>query len=442
MNQTNRHYRKPIFMLVFASLILISVVACQTDLFLPTQEADTLLTAESMSQDIIEPLQARLVANPDDARAYTELGLAFAQDARLHDDLALYALAEEAFLNALERDANDVDAMMGMGVVALTRHDFASALEWATQARELNPFRAQIVGIMVDANVELGRYDEAVQLAQEMVNLRPDIHAYTRISFLREIYGEAQGAIDAMQAAVDAGMPGSEPWLWAQVWVGNLYFESGDLEQATQAYEAALALRSDYNNALAGLATIDAAQGDYDRAIATYEAIVQSVSSSEMTSGSLPGYLESLGELYELIGQPEKAEAQYTLIVEAERQLGKVGVNVDVDLAIFESTRNGDWGAAVEQARIAYEASPTIFAADTLAWMLYENGEYEEAWDYIQEALRFGIQEAPFYYHAGMIAYALGNKEESENHLRTALSINPYFSPTDAPIAKELLDSL
>ncbi len=46
----------------------------------------------------------------------------------------------------------------------------------------------------MDANVELGNYDEAVKLADKMVEIRPDLRSYSRVSYLREIHGDVDGA--------------------------------------------------------------------------------------------------------------------------------------------------------------------------------------------------------------------------------------------------------
>jgi len=289
------------------------------------------------------------------------------------------------------------------------------------------------VGIMVDANVELGRYDEAVVLAQAMVDLRPDVHSYSRISYLREIHGEAEGAIDAMQMAVDVGLPGSEPWLWSLTHLGHLHFEQGDLGSATASYETVLELYPDYLYAQAGLATIEAALGEYQTAIDTYEAVVQAL--------PLSGFLLALGELYEVTGQQEKAQEQYALVGEIEQQNTEAGIDVELELALYKSEYTGELESALTHARGVYEDRPSIFAADTLAWVLYRNGDYDEAWRYVQEALRFDIREAPFHYHAGMIAHALGNEADAAKHLAEALMINPYFSITDAPAAQALLAS-
>ena len=101
----------------------------------------------------------------------------------------LYGQAEMAFNEALKRDSQNVDALVGQGILALARHDFEGALRWAEQARALNPDRAQILGVIVDAQVELGRYEEAMASAQAMDSLRPGLTSYSRISYLRELHG-------------------------------------------------------------------------------------------------------------------------------------------------------------------------------------------------------------------------------------------------------------
>jgi len=59
------------------------------------------------------------------------------------------------------------------------------------------------VGVITDAQIELGRYSESVETLQSMVDLHPDMSSYSRVSYLRELHGDISGAIDMMQRAVD-----------------------------------------------------------------------------------------------------------------------------------------------------------------------------------------------------------------------------------------------
>ena len=428
--QTNR----ATFRLVCAALLLATAIALRTFWWNNTPVQLPQLPIESSSQAAITQLRAQLQRNPDDSRAYAQLGLGLLEQVRITGDLSLYAQAERAFAQALEREPNQIDALMGHGILALARHDFETALDWAAQAQTVNPFRAQIVGIQVDAYVELGRYAEAVAAAQQMVDLRPDLQSYSRVSYIRELHGDVDGAIEAMQAAVDSGVPGTEAWLWSQSQLGNLYFNKGDLAAAEGAYRSALDLQPSYAPALAELADLQAAQGRYQNAIEIYEELLVSQPNSH--------FAVHLGEIYAAIDEPAMAQKQYDLVSPMQKIEADAGMNVEAEVALFSVEHGDDLVLALEQARATYTSRPTIYAADTLAWALYQNGKFEEAMTYAQEALRLDTQDALLYYHAGMIASGLEDNGMTQQYMSKALSLNPYFEIADAIVAQEMLEAL
>ena len=429
---TQRFPRRPLLMLYVAMLSLI--VAIAVCVFYPPQAQPTKPPApvELSSPTMVNQLQARLQQNPDNTNAYAQLGLALLQQVRTTGDVSLYTRAGQAFDVALARDPKQLDALIGKGILALALHDFRGALGWADKAWAINPFRAEILGIMVDGQVELGQYDEAVQTLQKMVDLRPDLNSYSRVSYVRELHGDVDGAIEAMHAAVQTALPGSENWLWTLTHLGHLYFNRGDLKQALEIYEQVLASNQDYPYALGGMARVQAAQGRTDEAIALYKQVTERL--------PLPEFIIALGELYESVGQMDAANEQYALVGVIQQLNAGAGMNVDLEMALFAANHGTDPTAAVAQARAAYAQRPTLYAADTLAWALYQQGEYEEAWHYSQEALHLGTRDAFLYFHAGMIAQKRGDTATAHTHLQTALEINPYFSPLYAPIAQQVKD--
>jgi tetratricopeptide (TPR) repeat protein len=384
------------------------------------------------AQSTIQRLQARLKSKPGDANAYAQLGLAMLQRVRENADPALYTQAGVAFDRALSLDPGLLDALVGQGSLALSRHQFDRALDWGERALAINPFRAQIYGLIGDAQIELGRYDQAVRTVQKMVDTRPDIASYSRVSYLRELYGDVDGAIDAMRRAVNAGGPGAEATLWAQTYLGHLHFNSGDLDAAEAIYGATLAQQPAYPFALAGLAHIHAAYGRYDDAIALYQGLVDRL--------PLPEFAIALGELYDATGRPSHAVAQYDLVRAIQRLNAGADMNTDLEMALFEAD-HGDPVRALVLARSAYDRRPSIYGADALAWALHRNGRHDEAWGYAQEALRLGSRDAMLQFHAGMIA-AEFNPAVARRHLRDALEINPHFSVLHAPEARDRLRKL
>jgi tetratricopeptide (TPR) repeat protein len=383
---------------------------------------------------IIANLQERIRRNPNDTTSYAQLGLALLQRVRETADPLLYAQAESAFAEALKRDPNQFDAMVGQGSLELSRHHFADALRWGERARAANPFSARPYGIIGDAQIELGQYDAAVVTIQKMVDTRPDLNSYSRVSYIRELKGDGNGAIQAMQTAVEAGGQISESTLWTQVQLGHLYFNRGDLAAAEQAYALALQARPDYIYAQAGIAKVRAAQGHDDQAIRAYQGIVKRL--------PLPEFVIALGDLYEVAGKPTEANRQFDLVRAMQKLNAGAGMDVDMELALFDADHGADPPATLTRARGAYERRPSIYAADALAWALYRTGDYTAARRYSQEALHLGTRDAALYYRAGMIAQALGDRTAARDYLTQALAINPYFSVRYAPLARKALEQL
>lgn len=389
---------------------------------------------ELSAKDTVAALQARLKNNPDDVNAYAQLGLALLQRVRETADPNLYNQAGQAFDEALKRDPQHVNALIGKGSLALSRHLFAEALKVGQQAQQLSPYRAPIYGIIGDAQNELGQYEAASDTVQKMVDTRPDLSSYSRASYVRELHGDTEGAIQAMDMALQAGMPGTENALWTQYQLGTLYFNSGNLTHAEQVYGEALATKPDYVYALAGMARLRAEQGRTAEAIAAYKIVVERL--------PLPQFVIELGELYESLGQMSDAQAQYDLVHVMERLNESAGMNVDMEMALFDADHGADPTQTLQRARTAYAQRPSIYGANALAWALYKHGDYAEAQRYSQEALRLGTRDASLYFRAGMISNALGDHATAKQYLQQALTINPYFSFIYAPQARALLEQL
>lgn len=432
--------RRIVLLLVVALLFLVGALIFRTWqeaqqlIVTPTPERSARFGTMLSIDESIALMQGRISSNEQDHDAYAQLGLLLLQRVRSSGDAAEYARAEQALRAALALEPNQVDAMVGMGILSLALHDFGGALRWADEARSINPLRPDILGIMTDAHVEQGEYAEAVAVLQEMVDLRPGLNAYTRVAYVRELHGETDGAIEAMQSAAEMGVPGEEPTLWAIVQLGNLYFNRGDLAMAEQTYQVALAQLPDYIHAQGGMARVWAARGLYAEAIAQYRQL--------LTRIPLPEFAIALGELLEATGDARGAQEQYEVVELMQKLNASAGMNVDLEMALFESDHGDDHAAALAQAETVYAKRQNVYTADVLAWALYHNGRADEAQRYMDEALRLDTQDARLYYHAGMSAFAQGKNEDAHQLLTHALAINPYFSPLYAAEAKRVLAQL
>ncbi len=378
--------------------------------------------------------QARLNKNSYDWQAYDNLGIAFLQKVRETGDPIYYTKADGLLHRALELNAQDSAAMSALGSLALARHQFREGLDWGEKARTLNPYNAHNYGVIGDAQIELGLYDDAVQTFQTMVNRLPDLSSYARVSYARELRGDLDGAMEAMRQAVSAGGPNAENTNWTRVQLGNLYYERGKFDEAEREYQKALNYYPDYPYAQVGLGNVAIARRDYAAALSLYVRVVNVM--------PLPQFVITLGDLYTTAGQSDLAAQQYGLVHVEQELFEANGVDLDVEMALYNADHNLDLALALARARAAYARRPSITVADVLAWTLYKTGDFAEAQQMMNQALRLGTRNALMDYHAAMIAYQLGQKQAAADYLSQAISLNPRFSLLYADQAQQLLSRL
>lgn len=379
-------------------------------------------------------LQDTLRDDSDNGPAATTLGQAYMQKALDTGDPSYYPKAEALFANALEIDSTDFAAMVGQGTVALGRHRFADALGWGERAQAENPHHAAAYGVIGDAQLELGRYPEAIATFQAMVDLRPDLSSFARVAYARELMGDPTGAIEAMERAATAGASSPENFAWAQGQLGDMFFDRGDLKEAEHRYLNTLAVFPDYVDGLAGLGRIAAARGDIAGAISNYTAAVQRL--------PVPEFVIALGDSLMAAGRSDEAARQYALVPEMQDLYTANGVHMDLEIALFDADRGRNLSAAVARAQEGFARQPSVTAADVLSWTLYQSGQYDAAGEASKQALRLGTRDALMLFHAGMIEARLGETAAAVHHLESALHLNPYFSVHYAEQARDTLREL
>jgi tetratricopeptide (TPR) repeat protein len=383
------------------------------------------------TQQLIQDLQAKLRADSRDSRSYALLGLAYQQRARETGDPSYYPRAAGVLRRALALAPRNPLATTGVASLALAQHRFRDALAQARRAQKLAPSAARNYGLIGDALVELGRYDEAFRAFDLMAELKPSLASYARVSYGRELLGREAGAIRAMSMAVQAAGARSEPAAWASVQLGKLHFGRGDVRRAAREFRRALLAMPGYVHALDALARVEAARGHTGRAIQLARQAAETV--------PLPEFVTTLGDLYWATGQKARAREQYGLVGATERLLRANGVRTDLELALFKIDHGIDLRRGLALARTAHRERPTVFAADTLAWGLTRAGRCEEALPYSKDALRLGTRDANFFFHRGMIERCLGRRAEARSWFARALEQNPHFSLLWAPVARRAL---
>jgi tetratricopeptide (TPR) repeat protein len=393
----------------------------------PPSVGGTDLRPSSNTDERIAKLQADVRAGRNRA---VDLADAYLQKVRETGDASFYARADTLLKGALSRNPADQDALVEAATLAAARHDFRGSLALARRARAAEPGTLAPLPILVDSLVELGRYGAAERTLQRLVDLKPNLTAYARVSYVRELYGDLPGAVDAIERAVTAGGPVPENVAYVQTLLGGLELARGRTAAARHAYDAALAAMPAYAPAAAGRARLAAAAGDLRGAIVRWRRVVERL--------PLPEYVIALGETELAAGRVAAGRRDLALVDAQQRLLAGAGVNTDVELAIFKAD-HGPRGQGVALARAAWRAAPSIRSADALGWALTRAGRPQAGLRWAHRALRLGTLDPSLRYHAGMAALAAGKRAEGRAQLRTAIAHGLATQPLHLARAREAL---
>jgi tetratricopeptide (TPR) repeat protein len=377
------------------------------------------------------------VRSGDDASAapsthqLVRFGLQELNAARWTGEPSHYTRAERALGRALAQDPDQVEALVGLASLANARHRFREGLALARQAQSLSPGTAIVYAALGDSLVELGRYPEAFEAFDTLGTIKPGVASYARTSYARELLGQTEPAITAMELAVDAAGGTGEPTAWARTQLGKLYFSRGRVDAAAREFRRALDVLPGYVHALDALARVEAANGRLAVAITLERR------AAERTP--LPQFVGFLSDLYRTNHQPSLAREQERLVAVIDRLFVANGVATDLELASFNVDHGVRLQESLARARRAQRERPSIEADGVLAWALARTDHCGEALRFSRRALRLGTRDAPKFFQRGVIERCLGREARARRWFRRALATNPHFSLLWAPVAREAL---
>jgi tetratricopeptide (TPR) repeat protein len=379
-----------------------------------------------------KPIKTEQITS-DSAQGYTKIAADFIKKARETGDFSLNSKAESAIEKALQIDSADANARKLQASLHLTFHRFSEALEAGKKLNAEFPNDEFIYGILTDANVESGNYKEAIEAAQKMVDLKPNMSSYARVAHLRSLHGDHNGAVEMFKLAARTADPlDKEAQSWCLVQLGDELWKYGKYAEAEKVFDEALQNFPQFHLALAGKGRVRAAQNDFETAIRLLSEANNRVPNVETAI--------LLGDIYTKQSFSDKARQQYDLVEIIE---SKIGVNNDQKrLALLWADHDLKVDEAVTITKRESEQRKDIWTADALAWCLYKKGQLTDAKTAIERAMNLKTNDARIFYHAGMIEKDLGNEKEAKELLQKALQLNPMFDLLQAEKAKKALSEL
>ncbi len=342
--------------------------------------------ADTPAQRKIALARAAIARDPKHAQAHADLALALTQRARETADPVYYQQAEAAVQAALAVAPGHFDARKVRAWALLGQHRFAEALELATALNRQVPDDLMVYGILTDAHIELGQYDKAETSAQWMLDLRPgNIPALTRAAYLRELFGDIEGALELMRAAVNR-MPfqETEDRAWVLTQIGHLELVRRQPVAAEQALDAALALFPNYHYALGTLAEVRTAQGRHRDA-----ALLQR---QRYEVAPHPENLFELAEAQARAGMRAEAVKSYTQFEAGARAEMHGDDNANRELIAYWAGPGKQPARALTLAEQEIARRGDVYTREAYAWALFRNGRRADAQREIAKALAVGVQ--------------------------------------------------
>ena len=288
----------------------------------------------------IRQLQAQVRAAPNQPDLWAELGETYLQKVRETGDASFYTRADGVLRRALALKPDGLEGLTGAGTLALARHDFAGGLRYGLAAHRAAPGLARPLGVIVDAQVELGRYGAAASTLQRMV----DLQAQPRVLRARVLLPRAPRR-PARRAARDA--PGglrrrrrAREHAYVQRLLGNLSSRSATwrrprrLPAGARAFPALRARDRRAGPRRGGGRRSEPAIRRFREAVARLP---------------LPEYGSRWARPSRRPEGPPPRERDYALVGAEEKLLRANGVNTDVDLALYEAN-HGSSARAVKLA--------------------------------------------------------------------------------------------
>ncbi len=247
------------------------------------------------------------------------------------------------------------------------------------------------------------------------------------------------GAIEQIGYAIDLS-PESEDF-WGQLMSYQLADDKP--QEAVRTFDRAVAHITPSEGLKLLLAQAASMGKDYDRAAATYDDLLKTIAPSLSATDSLSdhGILNKLdyeelmkaSDLYGMLGDMFFSAGKKDLAFTSYRNALKFAPDNNLvmnNYAYFLSEDNGDLDLAYDMSKKAVDANPdNPTYLDTLAWILFKQGKYDDALTYQRAAVEKSIENEDIspelYSHLGDILFHCAQPQEALDAWKKALELSP-----------------
>jgi len=393
-----------------------------------------------------------LLQHNEYAAADEDLSAALALDSNYSWALAVRGLSRERqgdtagaqgdFTAALASDPSDSVALEGRGWLAMVSGDSAGAIAAFSDAIRINPKDVYALRSRAMVYEGQGKSDQALQDLDATIKLTPqELTLYRMRAVVLEQLGRRTDALAQADLAIAVAPKAPVPYLTA----GGIYLGCHDQARAAAAFdqavkitpsawvyiaraayrpwsdlsgrradiESALKIQPKSPRALAMLAEVQMASGQYSEAVA-------SLTSSMDGRGGESGILAERGIAYQKSGQAALAQADFAKARASAKLPGELN-NLCWELA----TADVALPSALDDCNAALAKSPMLTPAlDSRGFVLMRLGRYDQAIASYDSALRLDPLETDSLYGRGVCELRTGKEDRGHADIRAATALS------------------
>lgn len=387
------------------------------------------LTAMERNEAALTQADAAVETYPDDARLLATRGaMALAQRQT--------SAAKDWSQRALAADDTQMDALMLAGQLRLLRSDYDGALEFYARAHEHYPGDLGALYALAATQADAGDTDSAKDHLETLLAYSPEhplgMLLGARLAFVEGDLDEANAILQRGEANI-GGIPSG------RLLMGEVAYLRGFPAQAIVHLREFLSMQPGHMHGTTVLAQAYAGEGENRRAFDLVAPLADSATATPQLlalASRLAGELgeedrfasrvaDSLPETFAanaaaaqdalLAGDAARAEALYAALLEQ----GGEGDAVILNNAAHAALGVDNAGEALRRARAAHALAPRDpRVADTLGWVLLENGEPAEALRHLQSAVQAQPGNLQIRWHYANALIANGRAGEARPIIR------------------------
>ncbi|AXR63860.1 tetratricopeptide repeat protein [Leptospira mayottensis] len=380
------------------------------------------------NRDALVSLKKGIDIDPENEQILLTLGIIYTAEGKNEDAIEIYGKLESLPVK------DKYNYSFKKAVILKNQGKFEQSYETLKRIpAEEFAFPAQLNMQLGDAAVQLKKYEEAEIYFEEARKNNPELLSAKKSASITRVASALENGNQAMrkrnykeaasyfQTAIQNDPKNPAPYIF----LGNARILTGEYEAALKAFESSLTLKSDYPEAISGIAAVHYKTGNYRKSVSVLEKAISLFPNNAV-------YQNQIGLNMKALGEPGKALVYFTRARELDSAFAEPVTNL-VFLLIAENR----YKAARKEAESLKSESEKkqIISFIDVSEQIYEGdkrlrqGDTKGAKVFYEKAKKASSEEPSVYNAFGRLYFISGDPKLSEENFKKALSINKQNIP-------------